>query len=186
MDHLKSFVTTITVISVFMVAIELILPENKLKKYQEFVLSLIVLSVILTPVIKIFTGIKMNENIEFEVYKNIENSTEVFSESETNTSFIIKRLEENCKKILEENFPKNKYKVEINGKVDLDTFNIAFDDIYIKVIEESDDSKISKIEKIQIEDEIKEELIDTKFNEIQEFLAKELNVNKKIVKVIKG
>ena len=41
---------------IFMTAIEIIAPDNSMKKYIKFVLGLILISVMINPIIKFFTG----------------------------------------------------------------------------------------------------------------------------------
>lgn len=184
MEHLKNFVITLTTISVFIVAVELLLPDNKLKKYQEFVLSLIVLAVILTPIIKIFNGSNIARDIEFAIDNELNVNNENFYEGKTSSSFIIARLEDNCKIILEEEFKENKFNISVDGKVDLDNFDMKFNEIVISVKDKGKEkSKVEAVDKIVVDshgDEI--EISD----QIKSIIASELQIDKDIISVVKG
>ncbi|MGL5634943.1 MAG: stage III sporulation protein AF [Sarcina sp.] len=134
MEYLKEFVVTLTTISVFIVAVELVMPENSMKKYQHFVLSLIMLAVMITPIIKLF-------NVEGDLARNIErfideelsvNGAE-FYESEVGNSFVVQNLENNCKKLLEEKFIGFKFEVEIIGNMDLNEFKMNIENINVTI-----------------------------------------------------
>ncbi|MGL4451494.1 MAG: stage III sporulation protein AF [Sarcina sp.] len=180
MEYLKEFVITLTTISIFIVAVELILPENSLKKYQNFILSLIVLAVMLTPIIKIFNSEK---DLTREIHNAIDNEfgtqKESFYEGESSTSFIIKRLEDNCKQVLEDKFSDLKFTVSIDGKVNLETFEMDMKAINIKTKSKSE----NVVEKVQIGKKTEETEIS---KEIKKVLSKELNINEELIYVMEG
>lgn len=182
MEHLKTFVVTLTTISVFVVAVELVLPDNKLKKYQEFALSLIVLSVILTPIVKIFTGNNVKADIELAIDNTFNKDKESFYESETSNSFIITRLEENCKNLLEEKFTDNKFKVSIDANINLDVINMNINEVNIKVLEKTTSSKVKDVDKVVIGQEQSEE----GYEDIKKTIAQELNIDEDIINIVKG
>ena len=51
MEILKDWVSDICVTILFMTAIELVLPENSIKRYAKFVLGLIFIVVVINPII---------------------------------------------------------------------------------------------------------------------------------------
>ena len=53
-ELLKVWVTNITIAIFFITAVEMILPDNNMKKYAKFVLGLMLIVVIINPIIKIF------------------------------------------------------------------------------------------------------------------------------------
>ncbi|MGL4655378.1 MAG: stage III sporulation protein AF [Sarcina sp.] len=182
MEYLKEFVITLTTISIFIVAVELILPENSLKKYQNFILSLIVLAVMLTPIIKIFNSEK---DLTREIHNAIDNEFDVakesFYEGETSTSFIIQRLEGNCKSLLEEEFKQFKFVVSVDGKVNLETFEIDMKEVNIKT-KNKEKSEVESVEKVVIG-----EGEETEFSkEIKKYLSKELKIDENLINVEEG
>lgn len=187
MEYLKSFVMTLTTVCVFIIAVELILPENKIAKYQKFILSLILLAVMLTPIVKLLGGNtndiarKIENTIDSELAVSVEES---FYEKSTSKSFIIERLEDNCRLLLEEEFDENKFSVKIDGKVNLDTFETDFEKVKISV-SEKDDSKIKKVDKVEIGDN-KKETESELANKIKSFIAKSLEIEESIISVLEG
>ncbi|MGL5067007.1 MAG: stage III sporulation protein AF [Sarcina sp.] len=183
MEYLKEFVITLTTVSIFMVAVELILPDNSLKKYQNFILSLIMLAVMLTPIIKIFNSEKdLSREIQAAIDKEFDGSKESFYEGETSSSFIVSRLEENCKIVLEDKFEGFKFIVNIDGKVNLDDFQMKINKVDIKV-KEKDKGEVKNIEKVVVGEEMEES---TFSKEIKKYIGKELQIDEKIISVLEG
>ena len=119
-EVLKIWVTNIAIAIFFITAVEMILPDNSMKKYAKFVLGLMLIVVIINPIIKIFDkdfdlysysnkAISYMESntsgIDVKKYKdiNILNTTENFK----------KNLEDECIMNLEEAYPENKYNADI-------------------------------------------------------------------------
>ena len=65
-EALGEWIITICVAIFFTTAVQMILPDNSLKKYCNFVLGLIVFVVILGPIVKIF-----NEDLQINIGKLI-------------------------------------------------------------------------------------------------------------------
>ncbi|MGN0143937.1 MAG: stage III sporulation protein AF [Clostridium sp.] len=76
METIKSLVTTLTAVLIFISAIEIIVPDKKMKKYISFVLGLILLSTILNPIVEFIT------NGEKSILQGIESYETVFSMEE--------------------------------------------------------------------------------------------------------
>ena len=55
MEEIKGFVITLVTMLILMTAIEFIAPDNNMKKYLKFVLGLILISVMLSPIISLFS-----------------------------------------------------------------------------------------------------------------------------------
>ena len=119
-EALKIWVTNIAIAIFFITAVEMILPDNDMKKYAKFVLGLMLIVVIINPIIKIFDkefdlysysnkaiSYMESSNLGTDVKKykdiNIVNTTENFK----------KNLEEECIINLEEAYPENKYNADI-------------------------------------------------------------------------
>ena len=56
MEYINNFVITLVATMIFMTAVDIISPDNSMKKYIKFVLGLILISVMINPIIKFFTG----------------------------------------------------------------------------------------------------------------------------------
>ena len=55
MELIKGFVTTLVTTLIFITAIELVGPDNSMKKYLKFVMGLILVAVLLNPIVKFFS-----------------------------------------------------------------------------------------------------------------------------------
>lgn len=186
MVYLKEFVFTLTTITIFIVAVELVLPNNSFKKYQNFVLSLIMLAVMISPIIKIFnSGSDIAKEIEtvFDFSGSVkEPKKDSIYEDDSSKSFIINRLEENLRLLLASEFKDYKFKVDLDGKVDLDTYDIKVSKAVIKY---KSTKKVDKVEKVVIGDEVEEEENLPIVNEIKELIAGEVKISEDNIKVIK-
>ena len=56
MEYIKGFIITLITMIVFMTAIEIIAPENTMKKYVKYVLGLMLVALLISPIIKFVTG----------------------------------------------------------------------------------------------------------------------------------
>jgi len=119
-DTLKIWVTNITIAMFFITAIEMILPDNNMKKYAKFVLGLMLIVVIINPIIKIF-----NKAFNFSSYSNkatyyMESSTAVTDVKKYKEINIINttenfkvNLEKQCIANLDEAYPDQQYNADI-------------------------------------------------------------------------
>lgn len=178
----------------FITAVEIILPDNSLKKYAKFVLGLILITVFINPLIKVFDrnfdintytsnaiqsfDAKKTEN-EFQKYKekNIKDTLEVFKLN----------LQTNCEKKLKEKYPDNNYKVQVEASYDDNNDKLVIKDIKVGV----KDGSIERIKKIKIGDESKtvdngdKQINNEKSQAIKKYLGDELNVSKDVIQVYK-
>ncbi|MPL93619.1 hypothetical protein SDC9_39753 [bioreactor metagenome] len=190
MEELKEFVITLVTMLILMTAVELIAPDNNMKKYLKFVLGLIFIAIMLSPIISVFT--KGEENISIQIQKYIDlsenQSIEVNKEYNNNSQNTFKKnLEENCNRILKEKFDNNEFSSEIDCEVDMDNIKYSINTVKVGV----KNKDVSKIQKIIIntkedsqsvysqEDKVEKE------DEIVSYLSETLNVSKDKIKVYK-
>ncbi|KLE16037.1 stage III sporulation protein AF [Clostridium sp. C8] len=190
MEELKEFVITLVTMLILMTAVELIAPDNNMKKYLKFVLGLIFIAIMLSPIISVFT--KGEENISIQIQKYIDlsenQSIEVNKEYNNNSQNTFKKnLEENCNRILKEKFDNNEFSSEIDCDVDMDNIKYSINTVKVGV----KNKDVSKIQKIIIntkedsqsvysqEDKVEKE------DEIVSYLSETLNVSKDKIKVYK-
>ena len=119
-EALKTWVVNITVAIFFITAVEMILPDNNMKKYAKFVLGLMLIVVMIKPIIKIF-----DKNFDFSTYSNkaisyMDSSNSVKDTKKYKDINIInttenfkKNLENECITNLEDAYPGNKYNADI-------------------------------------------------------------------------
>lgn len=192
MIYIKEWVVNICTAVFFIVAVEMILPHNNMKKYAKFVLGLILITVIMNPIITIFDkNFNLNtyidtacDYIENKSYKydydkckinTIENTTQVFS----------KNLEQTCQKKLKEKFPKDTYEVNIQAGFDKEEEKFTINLINIGF----SDEEVKKIKKIKIGKE--KQVCDTnsqdtkKSNLIKNYVSDILDISKEKIKIYK-
>ncbi|MBU3091550.1 stage III sporulation protein AF [Clostridium sp. CM028] len=152
-EGLKVWVTNITIAIFFITAVEMILPDNSMRKYAKFVLGLMLIVVIINPIMKIFdkdfdfnsysnkaTTYMEGSNTEKDIKKykdiNILNTTENFK----------KNLENECIINLEEEYPENKYNADIEIVYDSKNLIFKINTVEIGIVEKG----VKKIENIEI------------------------------------
>lgn len=190
MNEIKSFIITLISVLILITAIEMIAPDNSLKKYLKFVLGIIIIAIIISPILSFFK--KGEENIEVLInnYINLESKETLNSEVEkqNNQKAVFKKnLETNCNELLKEKFEDMEFETFID--CDIDTYNIEYsiNSIEIKV----KDKKISKVEQVIIgksneakEVSSKNEEIKNK-DEILKYLSDSLNISKEKINIYK-
>lgn len=193
LEHLKVWVINICTAVFFITAVEMILPDNKMKKYAKFVLGLILITVIMNPIIKIF-----NNDFNLESYVN--SASKYFEEKEYTKDYdkykissidntvnvFSKNLENLCIEKLREKFPKDNYEVIVDAGYDTEKENFVINTINVGITE----GKVKKIKKIKINDskEVSSSEIEDykKSNIIKEYLSQLMNVPTDKIKVYKA
>ena len=152
-EGLKVWIINITIAIFFTTAVEMILPDNNMKKYAKFILGLLLIVVIITPLIKIF-----DKNFDFYSYSNkaisymdnnsIDKDFKKYKDiSILNTSENFKKnLEKECIINLEESYPENKYNANIEIIYDDKTGVFNINRVEIVIIDKS----VKKIKSIDI------------------------------------
>jgi len=193
-DTLKNIVITLVTILIFISAVELISPNNKMKKYIQFVLGLILVTVILNPILQFIS------NGDKSVLDGIQTYEKVFSQNEnkvnldnTNTfendkdkgdarkKAFIENFNKNCDNLLKSQYKNMTFKSEIDCDVNFTDITLNVNKLKIGVGED----KINKIKKIVInktvESSTKEE--NKEYTEIINFVSSELNIPKEKIEV---
>lgn len=175
METIMSFVVTLVTMLIMMTAIEVIAPDNSIKKYLKFVLGLILIVVMLSPIISIIS--KGEEEI-LNYLSKYEDGYVSAIESDENIDVSTKReevfrenLEGNCKKILKDEFEDKDFEVKIKCSMNLEKMTYLIEHISVGVKNKG----VNKVQKIIINTNENEktsvENIDTnKYDEIKEYL----------------
>lgn len=192
LEGLKSWIVNICTTVFFITAVEMLLPSNKMKKYAKFVLGLILITVVISPFIKIFdknfnidqyvvTATDYFENKEYEnnydkcKTDSIDSTVNVFS----------KNLEKVCKEKLKEKFPKDNYEVLIDTSFNDEKDNFVIDSVRVGIT----DKKIKKIKRVVINENKeanKKEIENTKeSNAIKKYVSEILSISKEKIIIYK-
>jgi len=173
-----------------MTAIELISPDNNMKKYLRFVLGLILISVMLSPIVSIFSRGEENISLQIQKYLDVKEneSLEVSKNYSNNSENVFKKnLEENCNRILKEKFTDNEFFCDIECKVDMDNINYSIDKVKVGV----KNKEVGKIQKIIINTKESSENVVSKDEEVENeeeivsYLSEMLKVSKDKIEVYK-
>ncbi|MBU3161447.1 stage III sporulation protein AF [Clostridium frigoris] len=192
-DLLKVWVTNITVAIFFITAVEMILPDNSMKKYAKFVLGLMLIVVIINPIIKLFdkdfdlnsysskaTSYMEGSNQAADINKykdiNIVNTTENFKIN----------LQKECITNLEETYPENKYNADVDVVYDNKNGAFNINKVEIEVV----DSGVQNIKNIKIDTQSvdasnKNILTNTQGNQIKKLLSSKLKISNDVITVYK-
>lgn len=177
MESLNQFVITLVATMIFMTAVDIIAPDNSMKKYIKFVLGLILITVMINPIIKFFTGgeqevintIKKYENMLYEGV-NIKEKEDL---SEEKIESFKNNLNNNCNSLLKNEFSDKEFKSNVQCNLNLDNMTYSIDSLEIGV----KDKSIKIVDKIKIninkesEEVISNEEIIKDEEEIKNYLA---------------
>ncbi|EJP6473399.1 stage III sporulation protein AF [Clostridium botulinum] len=194
LQWLKEWITNIAVAVFFITAIEMLLPKNNIKKYGKFVLGLILITVILNPIIKIFNkdynisqyAEKATDSFNNMEYKNDFDKYKKKNREETLNNFKV-NLETQTKKKLEEKFPENKYEVNVKIVYDEEKNNLEIKSMDVGV-KDNKIEKIKKVSKINIgnnENGKEDKKTFEGEGKIKQFINSEFKVSSDVIKVYK-
>ncbi|KYH35690.1 stage III sporulation protein AF [Clostridium tepidiprofundi DSM 19306] len=194
-DAIRNWIINICTIIIFITAVEMLLPNNSIKKYVKYVLGLIMVIVLIKPIVFVSSGnIDINKYVkasdvyfgtdmyekDYKKYKqeNLENTIQNFK----------RNLELTLEKKLSVKYPNDEFDVMIDLSYDKDVgkFNIQRVEIGIK------DKCVKRIKKINIgrnnstSDKEVKYLYDDKSLKIKKFVSSELEVYTDIIYVYKN
>ncbi|MDR3596780.1 stage III sporulation protein AF [Clostridium sp.] len=191
-ETLKNIVITLVTVLIFISAVEIMTPNNKMKKYIKFALGLILISVILNPIIQFIS------NGQKGIADNIKSYEDIFSKDESKSKFdsvstlnsndkqdnkkqiFINNFNKNCESLLENKFKDMTFKSQLDCDVDFNNLTLNIKKLRIGV----SDNKIKKIKKIVVgsgTNNTKEENMD--YSEIINYLSSEVDVSKEKIEV---
>lgn len=164
-EFLRNWIISVVVMVIFVVFIDMILPENSIKKYARFVTGLIVVITILTPVFKLF-----DRDADIETY--ISQYAEVYNTevSNFNSKNIQESIQEQTMEVFKEKLKEKiekdiydgtgkKYKVtrlEIKESSDENIYD-SIDIEYIELKPQADSRVIQSVDKVVIGRKVKDE-----------------------------
>lgn len=190
MEYLSKFIITIVTTIIFMSAVEIIAPDNSMKKYIKFVLGLILISIMINPIVYLFTKgeqeiVATIKNYENSLNDDLESTTEERTSDDREVAFK-ENLNKNCEKLLGEEFSSKEFKSEIECVIDFENMTYSIEKVKIGV----EDKGIKVIEKIRINKDESTETISGDDNiegkeEIKSYLSKVLNISQEKIDIYK-
>lgn len=192
--ELRNWIINICTAVIFITAVEMILPNNSFKKYAKFVLGLILITVLVNPIIKIFDkGFNLDEYtnraVKYIDDKNYEKDYDKYKEnsmSKTLDTFKA-NLENIVKDKLIDRYPNNAYDVEAEVAYDESSESVNIKNIKVGVR----DGTIKAVKKVDIStkgsvENSAQSLNDEKSMLIKEYLSKELDISASSIEVYKN
>ena len=174
MEYLNNFIITLVATMIFMTSIEIIAPDNSMKKYIKFVLGLILISVMINPIIKFFTGgeqevINRIKRYEDMLNLGVTNEGESKEVIEKQKEAYKSNLNSNCDNLLKEKFSDKDFKSDIKCNINLSDMTYSIDSLEVGVrengirlvdkirinVNDESEEAVSNNEKIDNEEEIK-------------------------------
>ena len=151
MEYLNNFIITLVATMIFMTAIEIIAPDNSMKKYIKFVLGLILISVMINPIIKFFTGgeqevINRIKRYEDMLNLGVTNEGESKEVIEKQKEAFKSNLNSNCDNLLKEKFSDKDFKSDLKCNINLSDMTYSIDSLEVGVRENG----IRLVDKIRI------------------------------------
>lgn len=188
MELINNFIVTLVTTLIFITAIELVAPDNSMKKYLKFVLGLMLIAVILNPIVNFFTkGQVFLDDLIDKYTKEVSAPSVDDREAKLNNKEVMEKsfkdnFNRNCINILSKKFPELNFKSEIDCKLDFAKTTFEITSLKITVEEKG----IRKIEKIDLSKEKNSEE-DELQKKIKKYISDELEIREdKIVVYYKG
>jgi stage III sporulation protein AF len=190
---LKNWIINICVVVFFITAVEMILPSNSLKKYAKFVLGLILITVLMNPILKLF-----DKNFDISTYLQTASSS---IESKSNTADLKKykdnslkdtlsafesNLQTSIQDKLKAKYLDKQFKAQVSAAFDDQTDSFSVSTVKVGVM----DGTVEKIQKVVIgqnSESVSSDTIDTDATavSIKQFLGSQLNLDPSKIQVYK-
>lgn len=196
-ETLKNIVITLVTMLIFISAVELVSPNNKMKKYIKFILGLLLVTVILNPILELVSngeknivdGIKVYEKILSQSENNIELNDSISTlnnnedQEDNRKKAFINNFNKNCDNLLKNKFKDMTFKSEIDCDINFTNITLNVKQLKIGV----SDNKVTTIKKVVINEGVdrntKEE--SEEYAEIINFVSNELSIPKEKIEVYK-
>jgi stage III sporulation protein AF len=190
-EGLKVWIINICTAIFFITAVEMLLPNNSLKKYAKFVLGLILITVVINPIIKL-----VNQDFNINDFTNKASSftnnkiydTKVTDYKEENLKNTIVAFKNNvqttCEKELKNKFPSCNFKVLMEAQYDNTKGNFVINNVKVGI----KDNGVEKVKKVDVNLKYNtsvENIKDARISEITDFLSKNLDISRNIISVYK-
>ncbi|WP_291578992.1 stage III sporulation protein AF [Clostridium sp. UBA6640] len=190
-NSLNQWIINICTAVFFITAVQMILPDNKLKKYCKFALGLILVVIILNPIVKLLDSkADIHREIEDSAAYIFDQKYEVDYEKyrQANVENTIKNFEQNmeiqCTKDLQEKYGDKKFKTKVEASFIKESNGFQIDSIEIGL----NDSSVKKVKKVEIgSDSVTVDKVqdpqDENALEIKRYISSKYSVSEEIIYV---
>ncbi|WP_026881316.1 stage III sporulation protein AF [Clostridium akagii] len=186
MEWIKNWVVSICSAVIFITAVELIIPDNKMDRYVKFAMGLILIAVIMNPIIKVLSNkwdmtTYINKANNYMDSKSLDNNITKYKQADkANTLNTFEtNLENTSNKMLKEKFPDNDYSVKVDASYSSQNGDLVIRDLKVDVTNKG----IQKVQKVDINTQTASNNTVGSANdktalEIKNYLNQELKVDK--------
>ncbi|MGG7164015.1 stage III sporulation protein AF [Clostridium ihumii] len=188
-EGLRNFIIILSSAVFFITAVQMILPDNSMKKYCKFVLGLVLVVIMLNPIVKLF-------NSEINIYDEIEKSTGYIFDKEYEVDYekykdinikntiqnFEKNMEKQCIEDLQTKYSDKKFTASVKASFDEEKKIFNIESIEVALC----DSIVPKIKKIEIGNDkamTVDNTNDETSNEIKKYISNKYNVSEESVLV---
>lgn len=184
MGLINNFIITLVSTIVFMTAIELISPNNSMKKYLKFVLGLILITTILNPIILFVNGGEKSitttiEGYEKKIFEGDTSESTNTNEIEIRRKSFVNNFNKSCVELLKKEYKDMNFECKVDCSINFNEIDFNINKVTIDII----NSKIKNIEKVSIGEDSKKKADDDTQLEIKEFISKEIGIPKDKIEV---
>lgn len=185
MELINNFAITLVTTLIFITAIEIIGPDNSMKKYLKFVLGLILIAVLLTPIINFFSKgedvvIKAIDKYEKDITNNSNKEKTVHGKEKLREDSFKENLNKNCVSLLSNKFKDYNFKSEIECDMDFTGMTFKVNKLVIGIQKKG----VNKIEEVDLsKDKQNEKREDNTQKEIKKFLSDEVKIQEEKIQV---
>ena len=191
MEKLKVFVAPLTTVLIFISAVEILVPDKRMKKYISFVLGLILISTILNPIVEFITngeksvlqGIGDYESVcSMEQQKVNTDGIDSYESNRDNEDArkkaFISNFNKNCDSILKKKFDNMNFKSEVDCNVDFNNVKIDIKKLKIGI----KDKNIRKVQKVEIGNEERDTLRE-EYKDVISYAGSEFDIPKEKIEI---
>lgn len=175
MEYLKQWIISISAILILITAVEMIFPENSLKKYGKFVFGIILTIVIIKPVLSFLAGGQEDFTNKIKAYIANDSANESMITKEEDTMPAKTQLESSVQRLLKEKFSDMDFKVSLSGEMSNLDYKIKLSMVQVGV----KDNGIKPIQKVDIKNEKQED----KYPQVRSYLKEILKVDDNKIKI---
>ena len=172
MELIKGFITTLVTTLIFITAIELVGPDNSMKKYLKFVMGLILVAVLLNPIVKFFS---QGETALTSIIDQYGKEDTTIATQQLREDSFKDNFNKNCINKLLKEFKDMNFESDLDCIVDFDNMTCQINELRIGISEKG----VKKVKEVKIgeeEKDVKEE--DSIQKEVKDFLSDELEISK--------
>lgn len=185
MELINNFVITLVTTLIFITAIEIIGPDNSMKKYLKFVLGLILIAVLLNPIINFFSkgeGVvtKAIDKYEKEITNSSTKGKNTSDKEKLKEESFKDNLNKNCVSLLTNKFEDYNFKSEIECDVNFTDMSFKVNKLIIGIQKKG----VKKVEQVDLNKEKQNEKAEDNIQkEIKKFLSEEVKVDEGKIQV---